>query len=170
MVRTIAAALAAAVLLATPAPAQEAPPKCPADAAPVPAGLSGWATRTPVQGTADGAGAPRLAVGKGYDLKLLPIARTRYLTKRKRDQLDGFGGAASVAIDRAGTYRVAIGGGAWIDVVRDGKALESIAHGHGPACSGIGKMVSFALVPGNYLVTIDGSDDSRIPILVARVP
>ncbi len=62
------------------------------------------------------------------------------------------------------------GWGAWIDVVRDGKPLESIAHGHGPACSGIRKIVDFALQPGRYLVSIDGNEAPEVSILVAAKP
>ncbi|MFY0022699.1 hypothetical protein ABTQ05_22485, partial [Acinetobacter baumannii] len=62
------------------------------------------------------------------------------------------GKAAAVEIDvpRAGTYAVALSDAAWIDVNRNDKTQTSTGHDHGPACSGIRKIVAFALVPGHY--------------------
>src|SRR3546814_2325418 len=62
------------------------------------------------------------------------------------------GRAALVPIEiaTAGTYRVALSEGAWVDMVRDGTSLPSVAHGHGPRCSGIHKIVDFKLAPGRY--------------------
>ena len=68
---------------------------------------------------------------------------------------------------RPGTYRVALGAGAWVDMLRDGKAIASTAHGHGPACSGIRKIVDFPLTPGSYVLQLAGSPDANIPVLVA---
>ncbi len=160
-----------ALTFASALAAQE--PKCPADAEPVPAELSGWADRTPVQASADaaGTGAGTLVSGQAHLLRLLPVADVRFPAKTKEDAKPiGYGGNAALEISRAGTYHVALGWGAWIDVVRDGKPLESIAHGHGPACSGIRKIVDFALQPGRYLVSIDGNEAPEVSILVAAKP
>lgn len=79
------------------------------------------------------------------------------------------GGLASFTVATPGTYRVALGAGAWVDVVRDGKAVASVAHGHGPACSTIRKMVDFRLTPGRYLLQIAGNADPVIPVMVAAL-
>ena len=41
-----------------------------------------------------------------------------------------------------------------VTVKRDGKIVKSATHGHGPACSGIRKMVEFDVTPGRYLLQI----------------
>ncbi len=86
--------------------------ECPADAEPVPAELSGWADRTPVQASADaaGTGAGTLVSGQAHLLRLLPVADVRFPAKTKEDAKPiGYGGNAALEISRAGTYHVALG-------------------------------------------------------------
>ncbi|ABE63535.1 hypothetical protein Nham_2757 [Nitrobacter hamburgensis X14] len=59
-----------------------------------------------------------------------------------------------IDVREAGTYRVALDSAAWIDLVRGRQAVISIAHGHGPACTGIRKIVDFPLAPGLYTLQI----------------
>jgi hypothetical protein len=80
------------------------------------------------------------------------------------------GGMVNLTIADAGKYRIGIGSGAWIDLVRDGVSLDSVGHGHGPACSGIRKMVDFALTPGRYVLQIAGNGEATLPLIVARLP
>ena len=80
------------------------------------------------------------------------------------------GGLVGFSVTEAGTYRVALGSGAWIDVVRGGKAAASTAHGHGPACSGVRKTVDFPLTPGRYILQIAGNGTPSIAVMVTRLP
>jgi hypothetical protein len=73
-----------------------------------------------------------------------------------------FGGVYGFEVKREGSYRVALSGKAWIDVVRGGFAVESTAHDHGPACSGIAKIVTFALPPGRYTLQLSGANNRQI--------
>ena len=66
--------------------------------------------------------------------------------------------------------RVAIDSAAWLDVVADGKSLEAVAHGHGPDCSGVRKMVDFTLAPGTYLLQIVGNGTAKLRVLVTHTP
>jgi hypothetical protein len=168
----------APLLLAAPVAAQDMPmakaaaPVCPHDAEPVPAALSGWSVKAPLAAAADVAtlhGAA-VAVGKAYTLALGGTAAVRYAAPPAHVGAPGsHGGMVWVAVREAGTYRVAIGAGAWVDVVAGSAALPSISHGHGPACSGIRKMVDFALRPGGYAVQIAGNAEATIPLLIAKV-
>ena len=69
----------------------------------------------------------------------------------------------------AARYRIALGAGAWIDVVEDGRAVTSVAHAHGPACSGIHKTVDFDLAPGKYVLQVAGSDAPVATVMVAKL-
>lgn len=166
-------ALLSAPLAAQPAaPAAEKPdkPQCPRDAESIPVALAGWSSRMALATAAEGEG-PAIVIGKGYDLKLMRDAKLRMpnLPGPVKDRV-GFGGIVNLAVATPGVYRVALGAGGWVDLVRDGKALISIAHGHGPACSGIGKMVDFRLKPGVYRLTIDGNETDHLSVLVAALP
>ncbi|MBY0519717.1 MAG: hypothetical protein K2P79_04750, partial [Sphingomonas sp.] len=80
------------------------------------------------------------------------------------------GPAAIVAIEiaRAGTYSVALGDAAWVDIVQDGKPITSTGHEHGPPCSGIRKIVRFTLAPGRYALHLSGMKAATIDVLISR--
>lgn len=71
------------------------------------------------------------------------------------------GGAAMIGfrIEKPGRYGIVLDQRGWIDVVpgaSGGEALKSVAHGHGPPCSTIRKIVRFDLQPGTYRLYITG--------------
>ena len=112
----------------------------------------------------------KLTVGKRIEAMLAATDTVRYvLTPAKPAAPGSVGGMLSLTITLPGTYRVAIGTGAWVDLVRRGKALKSIAHDHAPACSAFRKMVDFALTPGRYVLQMEGSKDANTPVLVTRL-
>lgn len=171
--KSMSAIVAAMLLSASPAVAQKAEPSCPADAAPLPAELAGWTGRAGLAAAVDPAAldTAMLAIGKGVDLSLQPTPSVRYAVRPENPGGSvSHGGLVGFAVDRAGTYRVAIGSAAWIDVVRAGTAAVSVAHGRGPACSGIRKMVDFALEPGRYVLQIAGNGGPSLPVMIARLP
>lgn len=137
------------------------------EAAVLPAELSGWASPMPlVVGSS-----AELVVGRSVQTLLLPTARVRYsVAPETQGQAGTFGGVIPVTIATAGRYRVALGAGAWIDVVRNGRTMPSVAHGHGPACTAVRKMVDFDLVPGRYLVQIAGNAASGLTLMLVKVP
>jgi hypothetical protein len=80
------------------------------------------------------------------------------------------GGLVAFRVDHAGTWRIGLSSGAWIDVVKDRQAEVSIAHGHGPPCSTLRKLVDFTLQPGLYTLQISASADVQIGVLVVQAP
>jgi hypothetical protein len=175
--KTLAFLLAATTAL--PAVAQEAPmaapaaaPVCPRDAEPVPATLASWADRKPLTAATDEAslGKAVLAPGIAVDLALAATPAMTYVIRPSHPGGSvSHGGMLRFTVDSAGTYRVAIGSGAWVDVVANKTSLESVAHGHGPNCSGIRKMVDFALQPGTYVLQVAGNGTATLPVLIAKL-
>ncbi len=142
-------------LLVQAAPA----PVCTATVAP-PAGLEAWTMVSAI------AKAP-IPLGRAAALTLDPVAGVTFAPPPSRAAKPGsFGGVYTFTVATAGTYRVALGSGAWIDVVRDGKALTSTAHTEGPACSGIRKVVDFVLTPGRYTLQLSGSKEAPMRVLI----
>jgi hypothetical protein len=78
------------------------------------------------------------------------------------------GTTVTIEIAEAGTYGVAIDTGAWIDVSRDDQPLRPAAHGHGPACSTIRKIVDFQLEPGRYTILLSRTEATAVRLLVIR--
>lgn len=154
-------------------PAAASAPACPAIAAPPPAELPGWTDTQPAMAAADpvSAGKVGIAEGRAVEAGLAKSAGLRFAAQpEKAGASDSYGGLLTFTAKTSGTYRVALGSAAWVDVVRDGKAVASSAHGHGPACSGVRKMVDFPLSAGEYLIQIAGSATPTIRLLAVRLP
>lgn len=156
--------------------AQDAPATCPAMPAPLPAALAGWKPGARVAAGTTGAGVPSLALGTRADVALVDATKVRYVLPLTRPATSGSnGGLVAFAVERAGTYEIALGTAAWIDVVGGtgsgtGVSLASSAHAHGPACSGIRKMVDFKLAPGAYVLQISASRDATTGVMVTLLP
>lgn len=143
--------------LATPAFAAD---ECTAKDASLPQALSGWTA--PVQAAGD-----HLTPGTAATLTLTQGDGSGWATPPERAPAAGtFAGAGEIDIPAAGTWRVALDIGAWIDVVKDGKRIASTAHGHGPACSTIRKMVDFPLTAGKHMVQISNAKDAAAKLMV----
>lgn len=166
----------AAVCVSVPASAAQeaAEAACPNGRTDIPAEWAGWDKARPLtavaahegdQGDPDAA----FAVGQAVDLKLRPDAEVTHAKPPKAaDGASSFGGLALVHIARAGRYSVGLGGPTWVDLTRDGKPTESIAHGHGPACSPIRKAVAFDLAPGDYVVDLSGNKTADIRLMITE--
>ncbi|RKF21819.1 homogentisate 1,2-dioxygenase [Altericroceibacterium spongiae] len=112
-----------------------------------------------------------VTLGQTADATLHPTPEMDFpVAAEKPGTNEDFGGLAKITVKKAGTYRVALGDDAWIDIISEGKALPSSAHAHGPACSTIHKMVDFQLVPGHYILQLAGSPTDKMPVLVTRLP
>lgn len=150
-------------LLAAAVSAQPPDAACPA-ASPLPPELSGWAQRG-----AEMSG--KLVIGEAVDVVLKPERDARLSVAPERAaKEDSHAGLLTFDAAEAGTYRVALGAGGWIDVLEDGKPVASTAHGHGPVCSGIRKIVDFPLKAGPHALQISGSAESRITLMLTRRP
>lgn len=147
---------------------QAAAAPCPAVPVAPPAELTGWGGKGLVGASADKV--QRFRVGSFARAMLLPAAAVTLPARPGKPAAAGSSsGVFAVEVPAAGRYRVALGAGAWLDLVRGGKALTSVAHGHGPACTGIRKTVDFDLKPGLHLLQIVGSPTPAIDMMVARL-
>lgn len=148
------------------------PQPCVKPAAP-PAGMEGWSRTVQIASVPRARDTTKALIPVGWRAltTLLPVGQVNYaVPPAKAPQAGTNGGLLGFVIAKQGRYRVALGTGAWVDVVRDGKSLSSVAHNHGPACSGIRKMVDFDLAPGRYLLQIAGSDALATGVMVSPTP
>jgi hypothetical protein len=164
---TIALSLAALTAAQTPPPAQNC-----ATTPALPLELTAWPNRTPLTAatTAPAAAQASLTIGKAAQLRLSPTPTIRFPVRPDRPAAPNtHGGIASFTVAHPGTYRVALGSGMWIDVVQEGRAIASTTHAHGPACSGIRKIVDFRLKTGRHLLQISGGKEPNVTVLVVPV-
>lgn len=112
---------------------------------------------------------PEILLDRAYTAPLAATAAVQYAVKPGKVKDATYGGLFMLTIEKAGVYTVALDQAGWIDVVKDGKALKSSGHGHGPACSTIRKMVDFKLDPGHYTIQISNAPkDTAILEVVAK--
>ena len=159
--RKFAAALSLSLLLATAALAQ---PACPVPPA-------GWGTNVVLTSAAASPELEpaRLPLDQAATVTLHPGSEVRFAAAPEKPGSAGsYGGMLAVDVHEAGTYQVALSASAWIDVLKDGMAVASAAHDHGAECSGLRKMVSFALTPGRHVIQLSGNKDETIRVMVSR--
>jgi hypothetical protein len=171
---TVAGVLACLPMTALGAPKPDTIPKeaCAAPAPP-PAELAAWSSPSDLAAAASEAGLARAALipGKAVTARFLPVAEVKYrVPPEKADGPAVFGGLYALRITQAGTYRVAAGAAPWMDLFQGKVPVTSVAHSHGPPCTGLGKMVDFPLQPGDYLVQFSESLQPQTEILVALLP
>ena len=154
------------LLSAHSAPKKQSAPTCPAEVQ-LPPALADW--RHPAENEtiyADGDGNITAWLPLGAARTRLPLHKfesLRYSVAPDREpNVFLFGGMVPIEVKKAGKLTVALDSGAWIDLVRDGHAQKSVSHGHGPACSGIRKMVDFDVTPGRYLLQIVNAPTATI--------
>lgn len=165
---TLAFALALAMLPgAAQAQQAAAAPTCPA---PLPPAFAAWSNATALDSASEqpGLAMTQIAPGEAENLTLHPAREVHFLRPPAQPAAPGsFAGMVGVHVTAAGTYRVALSGPAWIDLLAHGAPLPATAHGHGPDCSGIRKIVDFALQPGDYVLQVSGSAAQTVTVLVA---
>jgi hypothetical protein len=142
-------------------------PSCSADVAPA-GELAPWSSAAPLKAGGETSNAPLLAAGKAAKVTLLSTPDVHYaLRPEKPGGSVSYGGLFALDVAQAGTYRVALSTAAWIDIVGKDGALRSVAHGHGPDCTGIRKMVDYVVPAGRYTLQISANGAPQITVLVA---
>jgi len=160
-------AASAQMALAAPAPA------CAAVDKDLPAELAGWIAKKDLiaaKGVADLDKAV-LVPGQAYVASLAPTPDVTYVVQpEKPGGTVSRGGLFAIDVPAAGSYVIALGSAAWIDVLKGDQAQRSTGHGRGPACTTLRKMVTFDLPPGRYVVQISANAEATLPIMIARKP
>jgi hypothetical protein len=156
-----------ALLLAQAAPGP-AKPACPAPPAALPVEYAGWTAGGTLTAATEPAavGDAILTVGRGARAALKPAGALKLPVAPKRR--GAHGGLFAFEANTAGRYRVALGAAHWVEVVANGAAIPSVAHGHGPDCTPVRKFVDWDLKPGRYLLQVTG-DPAAVQLLLAKL-
>ncbi|WP_156818867.1 homogentisate 1,2-dioxygenase [Sphingomonas sp. Mn802worker] len=174
MLKPLVAGIAAAVGLSHPAAAAmqdpATDPVCANVRVAFPAELSHWSMRTPLTAGHAPRNAPVLAIGRAADLRLAPLANVQpRIAPAKVPAPGSYAGLVMFQVIRPGTYRVALGQKAWIDVIRGRAGVASSAHTMGPRCTGVAKLVDFPLRPGRYVLQLTGAPTQTVAATIVRV-
>lgn len=178
MFQTTLLALAAAGALATgPAAAQhaehDAAAACAQIDAQLPLDLAAWPQRQALVSAArpDDLATAVVTPGQAVNATLHPTREVTYLAQpEKPGGSVAYGGLLRVHVTEPGTYRVVLDNKAWIDMLRNGRAVTSTAHAPGPACTTARKTVEFPLERGDYVLQVAANPSPRVAVLVTPRP
>ena len=155
----IGLALLLGAMTASPALAAETS-ACPATAQ-LPPEWAAWAVPRPAP--ADRVLSPNAA----YKITLAPVSEIELTGFDGNELPEGSRGAVfELAVPRDGTYRVTVADPMWIDLIGPNGVVESSAHGHGPDCSGLGKIVDFPLQQGTYRLELSAAEVPSSAVMV----
>lgn len=163
--------LALAAMVTGPAAAQDPMigPSCMTGPAPIPPALAAWDMAMPLSAahTATDLEQAQLTIGRRTDISLMPVAEVHFIVPpRGRNASGSHGGLASFTIERAGTYRIALGSDVAIGIVKGGQRVAPTGNAPGPACSSLRKTVDYAFTPGAYILQIAGDPRTSLPVLI----
>ncbi len=120
-----------------------------------------------------GKDAGALALDERYSVTLPPEDRARFAVAPARGAKSTAprGGSIGFTVASSGRYRVSITTRHWIDVVVDGKALESLDHQGNAQCDRLHKVVEFELPADRPLtLQLSGQDDAVVGVVITAAP
>lgn len=152
-----------------PTPSQAA---CPAAAPKLAPEMAGWNAAPPTDAVVDEAlpSGATLPLGRAVHVALRSNTAAFAPPPEHAPAPGTDSGQFTFSVPAAGRYRIALGSAVWVDVVRNGQTMPTSAHGHGPDCTGIRKMVDYRLQPGQYVLQVSGSVTTGTRLMVARLP
>ena len=160
--------LAASAAGAEDAPATEPPPTL-CDALPA---FAAWVRPASIVAAprADRGPLPRMTMGQATAVTLSPAQDlVPVVAPRRTGGPLAYAGLLRVHAPVTGTYRFALSGPVWLDVVDRGVSAASVAHGHGPECGPIRKLVDLPLTAGDHVVQIAAAPTPNVEIMGVRV-
>ena len=134
--------------------------------------LSAWKQLSYVNAAATTEALPQalIEVGKASYVGLHSTPKVHYVAMPTNEGgAVSYGGMFKVKIKQNGTYRVALGNASWLDLIKEGKAAQSVAHQEGPKDSGIRKMVDYPLEAGVYTLQLSAGGDSTTALLITKI-
>ncbi|WP_313809529.1 hypothetical protein, partial [Sphingobium sp.] len=110
---------------------------------------------------------PRLILGKPVMASLRPGPQVQFVVPPGKNPPKSYAGLFTLSVKRPARIGMALSDAAWIDIAIGRTPLTSVDHGHGPACSGIRKIVWFDLPPGIHTIQIAAAPRPAIRIMAA---
>lgn len=116
--------------------------------------------------------APTIQAERLYALALQPQESVTFVATPSKKQLaDGASaGLLKLRVSEAGRYRIALDSGFWLDVVRDGKSLDSLDFNGSAECASPRKIVVYELPAGvDLFVQASAASSPSAKLSVTRV-
>jgi hypothetical protein len=121
----------------------------------------------------DAASAPRLEPDRLYQLQLAAAGQvTLALPPGKKPASDSSdAGLARLSLQQAGSYRISVDQSVWIDIVADGKMLDSADFQGRAGCLTPHKIVQYSLPAGHeLLLQLSGAPGALVRLTITAAP
>jgi len=119
------------------------------------------------------AGAPPLSAERLYQLQLTAQAQVAFAMPpgKHHPPADGYGGLATMTLEKPGLYRVSLDQPAWVDVVANGILIAARDFQGRAGCNAPHKIVEFMLPAGIALtLQLSAAASPAVKIAVSRAP
>ncbi|MFZ5375763.1 MAG: hypothetical protein ACOZBX_09505 [Campylobacterota bacterium] len=143
-----------------------------AQEAPLPPELKSWKSLAYVGAAKNGAelASAALELDRASLIGLHPTPKIHYVVRPMNEGgTVSYGGLFQIILKERGLYRVTLANASWIDLVKDGKSAQSVAHAQGSEKSGIRKMVDYNLDEGTYTLQLSAGADTKSAVLVTKL-
>jgi hypothetical protein len=110
-----------------------------------------------------------LEPGRRYDALLVPQDEMKFPVPpaRSRAGPDAKAGIFLFRSGKAGRYRITLTSPHWIDVLRQGKAIDSVDHQGRSACEWVRKVVEFEFPANSMLVLqLSGASEDKVSLVI----
>jgi hypothetical protein len=121
--------------------------------------------------TAASSGSEAKPIDTAVKIALLPYADAKLPVTPERvpKSPDSNAGYLRVSgVPKAGTYRITLSEGAWIEVIENGHAVKSAAFSGATGCDGVRKSVKFELSGGPFIIELSGTKAQSVGVVVTR--
>jgi hypothetical protein len=101
---------------------------------------------------------------------LVPFAEAKFTIAPERAPKSNTSFAGSIDVPapaRRGTYKITLSSEGWIDVVQDGKRLNSIASTGATGCAGVRKSVKFELAAAPFTIQFSGIEANSVGVAIS---
>jgi hypothetical protein len=125
-----------------------------------------WATAAPYAAAKRPAMRAALKPGEAVALALRPLGRVRLPVEPGKAPKPGtYAGLATLEVPKAGKLTVTLSSATYVDLVRDGKIVPSVAHEKGGPCASMHKRVTFDVDAATYTLQLTGAPQARVVLM-----
>ncbi len=101
-----------------------------------------------------------------FEFALSPATKVRFAaTPGKSAAENSFAGLITLRLTRPTVLSVELSDSSYVDLVRGGKTLTALTHGHPDhPCSTMHKFVNFSVLKGDYILQISGAPSAKVRV------
>lgn len=111
-----------------------------------------------------------VSINKAAQATLFPTKTVKFVVApEERGGSVSFAGMVQFDVPTPGTYRVTTDSRPWVEMVKDGKAIDSIKHQHEAQCLGMEKILDFPLSAGRHTMEFTANGKETIKFIIVPV-